>query len=84
MALRDSLLNDKIIAASKEVSEKGFTGASLRKLAERTGATVGALQTRYSSKDELFVSLIKPFLCEMRFFGGSPIIIPVQKGISRL
>ncbi len=46
----------------EEFSEKGYMGASLRKIAERSGVTVGAIQTRYRSKDELFASLLKPFL----------------------
>ena len=63
MALRDHSLDDKIIsAASEEFSDKGFMGASLRKIAEKAGVTVGAIQTRYKSKDELFTSLLKPFL----------------------
>ena len=63
MALRDHALDDKITAAAKqEFLEKGYTGASLRKIAEKAGATVGAIQTRYSSKDELFVCLLKPLL----------------------
>ena len=63
MALRDHSLDDKIIsAASEEFSDKGYMGASLRKIAERAGVTVGAIQIRYKSKDELFVSLLKPFL----------------------
>lgn len=63
MALRDHSLDDKIIAASfEEFSEKGYMGASLRKIAEKSGATVGAIQTRYKSKGELFTSLLKPFL----------------------
>lgn len=63
MALRDHSLDDKITAAAfAEFSEKGYTGASLRKIAERAGVTVGAIQTRYKSKDELFVSLLRPFL----------------------
>lgn len=63
MALRDHSLDDKIItAAMEEFSEKGYMGASLRKIAERSGVTVGAIQTRYKSKDELFSSLLKPFL----------------------
>ena len=63
MALRDHSLDDKIItAAMEEFSEKGYMGASLRKIAERSGVTVGAIQTRYKSKDELFASLLKPFL----------------------
>lgn len=63
MALRDHSLDDKIIsAAQEEFSDKGYMGASLRKIAERAGVTVGAIQIRYKSKDELFVSLLRPFL----------------------
>lgn len=46
----------------EEFSKKGYMGASLRKIAERSGVTVGAIQTRYKSKGELFASLLKPFL----------------------
>ena len=63
MALRDHSLDDKITAAAmEEFSSKGYAGASLRKIAEKAGVTVGAIQTRYSSKDELFASLVKPLL----------------------
>lgn len=63
MALRDHSLDDKITAAARsEFLEKGFAGASLRKIAENAGVTVGAIQTRYRSKDELFQSLLQPFL----------------------
>lgn len=63
MAHRDHSLDDKITAAAWcEFSEKGYTGASLRKIAEKAGVTVGAIQTRYKSKDDLFVCLLKPFL----------------------
>lgn len=63
MALRDHSLDDKITAAAmKEFSGKGYAGASLRKIAEKAGVTVGAIQTRYPSKDELFANLVKPLL----------------------
>lgn len=63
MALRDHSLDDKITAAAmEEFSSKGYAGASLRKIAEKAGVTVGAIQTRYSSKDELFASLVKQLL----------------------
>jgi len=66
MALRNHLLDDKITdAAREEFSEKSYSGASLRKIAEKAGVTVGAIQTRYKSKDELFVCLLKPFLEEI-------------------
>lgn len=63
MALRDHSLDDRITAAARaEFLEKGYAGASLRKIAENAGVTVGAIQTRYRSKDELFQSLLQPFL----------------------
>lgn len=66
MALRDHSLDDKIIdAAWKEFSDKGYMGASLRKIAENAGVTVGAIQTRYKSKDDLFASLLAPLLSEI-------------------
>lgn len=66
MARRDHSLDSRITAAAfEEFSEKGYAGASLRKIAEKAGATVGAIQIRYKSKDELFVSLLKPFLSEI-------------------
>ena len=67
MALRDHSLDDKIITAAKEeFSVKGYSGASLRKIAEKAGVTVGAIQTRYQSKDELFTCLLNPFLDEIK------------------
>ena len=66
MALRDHSLDDKITAsAMQEFLEKGYMGASLRKIAERAGVTVGAIQTRYKSKDELFTCLLEPFLADI-------------------
>ncbi len=63
MALRDHSLDGKIITAARaEFLDKGYAGASLRKIAEKAGVTVGAIQTRYRSKDELFVSLLRPLL----------------------
>lgn len=63
MALRDHSLDGRITAAAREeFSDKGYSGASLRKIAEKAGITVGAIQTRYKSKDELFASLLKPLL----------------------
>ena len=67
MALRDHSLDDKITAAARaEFLEKGYTGASLRKIAEKAGVTVGAIQTRYKSKNELFASLLEPLLSEIK------------------
>lgn len=66
MARRDPSLDDKITAAAmEEFSEKGYMGASLRKIAEKAGVTVGAIQIRYPSKDALFAALLKPLLDEI-------------------
>ena len=66
MALRDHSLDSKITAAAQEeFLERGYAGASLRKIAEKAGITVGAIQTRYKSKNELFECLLKPFLNEI-------------------
>ena len=63
MALRDHSLDDKITkAAMDEFLDKGYMHASLRQIAAKAGVTVGAIQNRYSSKDELFASLLKPLL----------------------
>ena len=63
MALRDHSLDDKITnAAMDEFLDKGYMRASLRQIAAKAGVTVGAIQTRYSSKDELFTSLLTSFL----------------------
>ena len=63
MALRDHSLDDRIAGAARtEFLARGYRDASLRKIAERAGATVGAIQTRYKSKDELFARLLGPFL----------------------
>ena len=54
MANRDHTLDSKITdAAYSEFLEKGYPTASLRKIAEKAGVTVGAIQIRYKTKDEL-------------------------------
>lgn len=66
MALRDHTLDEKIAdAARQEFLEKGYTGASLRKIAEKADVTVGAIQTRYPSKDALFASLLRSLLAKI-------------------
>ena len=66
MANRDHTLDSKITdAAYSEFLEKGYPTTSLRKIAEKAGVTVGAIQIRYKTKDELFCSLLKPFLSEI-------------------
>lgn len=67
MARRDHTLDDKLLSAARqEFLEKGYSGASLRRIAEKAGATVGAIQTRYKSKDALFGCLLGPLFDEIK------------------
>lgn len=66
MANKNHELDSMIIdAAFSEFLEKGYRDASLRKIAEKANVTVGAIRTRYKTKDELFVSLLEPFIAEI-------------------
>lgn len=47
-------------AALEEFSEKGFLGASLRKIVKDAGVTTGAFYGYFSSKEALFASLVEP------------------------
>ncbi|MDY3014650.1 MAG: TetR/AcrR family transcriptional regulator [Evtepia sp.] len=47
-------------AAMEEFSEKGFLGASLRKIVKQAGVTTGALYGYFSSKEALFASIVEP------------------------
>lgn len=66
MALRDHSLDEKIIkSAFREFLEKGYYNASLRKIAENAGVTIGAIRTRYPTKDQLFCGILLPFITEI-------------------
>lgn len=61
MALRNHDLDDKIVhAALQEFLDNGYEKASLRKIASAAGVTIGAIYTRYPTKDQLFCSLVQP------------------------
>lgn len=47
-------------AALEEFSEKGFLGASLRRIVKQAGVTTGAFYGYFSSKEALFASLVEP------------------------
>ena len=49
-------------SAMAEFAEKGYEKASLRKIAEAAGVTIGAIYTRYKTKDILFCAMVKPLL----------------------
>lgn len=63
MAGKNHLLDKKIInAAKEEFTARGFEKASMRKIAEKAGVTIGAIYTRYPSKEVLFASIVSPLL----------------------
>ena len=63
MANKDHSLDSKIIdAALTEFLEKGFDKASLRTIAKNADVTIGAIYTRYKTKDILFTSLVEPLI----------------------
>jgi AcrR family transcriptional regulator len=51
----------KILASAKaEFLQKGYGGASLRKIAARAGLTTGALYRHYADKESLYRALVEP------------------------
>lgn len=66
MAHKNHELDSRIVnAAFSEFLEKGYRDASLRKIAEKAGVTVGAIRTRFKTKDDLFCGLIEPLVSEI-------------------
>lgn len=49
-------------SARKQFLEKGFQGASIRKIASDAGVTYGALYGYFESKEELFYALTDPLI----------------------
>ena len=49
-------------SARKQFLEKGFQGASIRKIASDAGVTYGALYGYFTSKEELFYALTDPLI----------------------
>ena len=49
-------------SARKQFLEKGFQGASIRKIASDAGVTYGALYGYFASKEELFCALADPLI----------------------
>ena len=47
-------------AAMEEFAEKGFLGASLRRIVKQAGVTTGAFYGYFSSKEALFASIVEP------------------------
>lgn len=58
--MKVSLTDESILkSAKKEFIEKGFTDASMRTIAERSGCTTGTLYSRFADKDKIFCALVE-------------------------
>lgn len=55
-----------IKAAKKEFLENGYTGSNLRSIAKEAGVTTGAIYFFFDSKEDLFVTVIRPPLEELK------------------
>ena len=61
-----SLTRRRLIDAAAEVfGEKGFRQAALIDVADRAGYTIGAVYSNFSSKDDLFLALMRERLLMM-------------------
>lgn len=58
--LKDEIRNSIHQAALKEFNEKGFKGASMRSIAEKSGIAAGNLYRYFKSKEDLFYTVISP------------------------
>ena len=59
MRTKNELAVDKILECAKEeFMEKGFEGASMRTIAEKSGYTTGMVYGRFADKSQLFKELV--------------------------
>ena len=66
MAVKNHALDEQIITAARsEFLTCGFEKASLRKIAANADVTVGAIYTRWPTKDRLFCALVEPLVARI-------------------
>lgn len=58
--LKDEVRNRILVEALKEFRQKGFQGASIRSISKNANTSVGNMYKYFSSKEELYKSLIEP------------------------
>lgn len=56
--LKDEVRNNIAAAALKEFTEKGYEGASIRSIAQKSNTSVGNLYKYFHSKEDLFENII--------------------------
>lgn len=54
-----------IKAATTEFLEYGFENASMRRIAEKSGITAGALYRHFQNKEDMFSALVEPTITEL-------------------
>ena len=58
--MKDIDIELKILdVAKQEFMEKGYSNASMRSIAEKSGCTTGMLYSRFADKNKIFTSLVK-------------------------
>ena len=63
-----------LMAAELEFDERGYAGASMRKIVSRAETSLGNLYRYYANKEDLFLSIVTPVMdaCINRTGDGSP------------
>ncbi len=54
-----------VASATKEFAECGYEGASLRQICSKAGVTTGALYFFFTSKEDLFKSVVSPLMSKL-------------------
>ena len=73
--LKDEVRQKILDSARHEFSQNTFNKASMRRIAEDAGITVGTIYAYFSSKDELFCEVLSPLMTELNSYmkdGMSP------------
>ncbi len=87
--LKEDVKNRILESALKEFNEKGFSDASMRKIAHNAGVALGNVYRYFKNKDELFNSIMEPVYNELsalldncpkvQFTKGSNCTLPVRE-----
>lgn len=87
--LKEDVKNRILESALKEFNEKGFSDASMRKIAQNAGVALGNVYRYFKNKDELFNSIMEPVFNELsallnncpkvQFTNGSNYTLPVRE-----
>ncbi|QUH25906.1 TetR/AcrR family transcriptional regulator [Serpentinicella alkaliphila] len=65
---KDEIRLKILLEAEKEFLEKGFDGASLRKIVKKAGTSIGNFYNYFENKEELFEELVKEEYTNLIYF----------------